>query len=140
MKLKMVGLGKMGFNLALNMKDHEVDVEGFDVNEEARKKAEESGIKSYETLKDLVSADQKDVIWVMLPAGKITNSVLDELSGLCKKGDIVIDGGNSDHRDSLKTAKKMEEKGIYFFDIGTSGGVYGARHGEFYVWRRSGSI
>lgn len=51
MKLKMVGLGKMGFNLALNMKDHEVDVEGFDVNEEARKKAEESGIKSYETLK-----------------------------------------------------------------------------------------
>ena len=52
MKLKMVGLGKMGFNLALNMKDHEVDVEGFDVNEEARKKAEESGIKSYETLKD----------------------------------------------------------------------------------------
>ena len=49
----------------------------------------------------------------MLPAGKITNSVLDELSGLCKKGDIVIDGGNSDHRDSLKTAKKMEEKGIY---------------------------
>lgn len=85
MKLKMVGLGKMGFNLALNMKDHEVDVEGFDVNEEARKKAEESGIKSYETLKGLVSADQKDVIWVMLPAGKITNSVLDELSGLCKR-------------------------------------------------------
>ena len=112
MKLKKVGLGKMGFNLALNMKDHEVDVEGFDVNEEARKKAEESGIKSYETLKDLVSADQKDVIWVMLPAGKITNSVLDELSGLCKKGDIVIDGGNSDHRDSLKTAKKMEEEFI----------------------------
>ena len=133
MKLKMVGLGKMGFNLALNMKDHEVDVEGFDVNEEARKKAEESGIKSYETLKDLVSADQKDVIWVMLPAGKITNSVLDELSGLCKKGDIVIDGGNSDHRDSLKTAKKMEEKGIYFFDIGTSGGVYGARHGASFM-------
>ena len=133
MKLKMVGLGKMGFNLALNLKDHEVDVEGFDVNEEARKKAEESGIKSYETLKGLVSADQKDVIWVMLPAGKITNSVLDELSGLCKKGDIVIDGGNSDHRDSLKTAKKMEEKGIYFFDIGTSGGVYGARHGASFM-------
>ena len=51
-------------------------------------------LNQYETLKGLVSADQKDVIWVMLPAGKITNSVLDELSGLCKKGDIVIDGGN----------------------------------------------
>ena len=55
------------------------------------------------------------------------------LADLCKKGDIVIDGGNSDHRDSLKTAKIMEEKGIYFFDIGTSGGVYGARHGASFM-------
>ena len=69
----------------------------------------------------------------MLPAGKITNSVLHELSQLCKEGDIVIDGGNSDHRDSLKTAEQMEEKGIYFFDIGTSGGVYGARHGASFM-------
>jgi 6-phosphogluconate dehydrogenase len=52
---------------------------------------------------------------------------------LCKANDIVIDGGNSDHRDSLKTAHLMEEKGIYFFDIGTSGGVYGARHGASFM-------
>lgn len=133
MKLKMVGLGKMGLNLALNMKEHGVDVEGFDVNEEARKKAESENIKTYASLEDAVSKDEKNVIWVMLPAGKITNSVLNQLVELCKVNDIVIDGGNSDHRDSLKTAHLMEEKGIYFFDIGTSGGVYGARHGASFM-------
>lgn len=133
MKLKMVGLGKMGLNLALNMKEHGVDVEGFDVNEEARKKAELENIKTYASLEDAVSKDEKNVIWVMLPAGKITNSVLNQLVELCKANDIVIDGGNSDHRDSLKTAHLMEEKGIYFFDIGTSGGVYGARHGASFM-------
>lgn len=133
MKLKMVGLGKMGLNLALNMKEHGVDVEGFDVNEEARKKAESENIETYASLEDAVSKDEKNVIWVMLPAGKITNSVLNQLVELCKANDIVIDGGNSDHRDSLKTAHLMEEKGIYFFDIGTSGGVYGARHGASFM-------
>ena len=133
MKLKMVGFGKMGLNLALNMKEHGVDVEGFDVNEEARKKAESENIKTYASLEDAVSKDEKNVIWVMLPAGKITNSVLNQLVELCKANDIVIDGGNSDHRDSLKTAHLMEEKGIYFFDIGTSGGVYGARHGASFM-------
>lgn len=133
MKLKMVGLGKMGLNLALNMKEHGVDVEGFDVNEETRKKAESENIKTYASLEDAVSKDEKNVIWVMLPAGKITNSVLNQLVELCKANDIVIDGGNSDHRDSLKTAHLMEEKGIYFFDIGTSGGVYGARHGASFM-------
>ena len=133
MKLKMVGMGKMGLNLALNMRDHEVEVEGFDVSEEARSKAEAENIKTYASLEEMVSEDEKNVIWVMLPAGKITNSVLHELSQLCKEGDIVIDGGNSDHRDSLKTAEQMEEKGIYFFDIGTSGGVYGARHGASFM-------
>ena len=133
MKLKMVGLGKMGLNLALNMKEHGVDVEGFDVNEEARQKAESENIKTYASLEDVASKDEKNVIWVMLPAGKITNSVLHQSVELCNANDIVIDGGNSDHRDSLKTAHLMEEKGIYFFDIGTSGGVYGARHGASFM-------
>lgn len=133
MKLKMVGLGKMGLNLALNMKEHGVDVEGFDVNEEARQKAESENIKTYASLEDVASKDEKNVIWVMLPAGKITNSVLHQLVELCNANDIVIDGGNSDHRDSLKTAQLMEKKGIYFFDIGTSGGVYGARHGASFM-------
>lgn len=133
MKVKMVGLGKMGLNLALNMRDHGVEAEGFDVSEETRLKAEAESIKTYASLEEMVSGNERNILWVMLPAGKITNSVLHELSQLCKEGDIVIDGGNSDHRDSLKTAEQMEEKGIYFFDIGTSGGVYGARHGASFM-------
>lgn len=133
MKVKMIGLGKMGQGLALNMKDHGHEVVGFDIGEEARKKAEEFGIQTYTSLSDMLTNDEKNVVWCMLPAGKITNGTLKEVSSYCKKGDIVIDGGNSDHRDSLKTAALMEEKGIYFFDIGTSGGVYGARHGASFM-------
>lgn len=133
MKVNMIGLGKMGFNLALNMKDHSIEVEGFDVNEETRRIAQEAGIKTYDKLEDILQGAEKKIIWVMLPAGKITNQVLLTLSSLCKKGDIIIDGGNSDHRDSLQMAKRMEEQGIYFFDNGTSGGVYGARHGASFM-------
>lgn len=133
MKIKMIGLGKMGLNLALNMKEHGVEVEGFDVNEDARMKAKEENIKAFANLEECIQQEEKNIVWVMLPAGNITNMVLHQVSILCKKGDIVIDGGNSDHRDSLKTADIMEGKGIYFFDIGTSGGVYGARHGASFM-------
>lgn len=133
MKVKMIGLGKMGLNLALNMKDHQVEVEGFDVNESARDKASVEGITTYADLEVMMNSGERNVVWVMLPAGNITNSVLAQLSTLCRKDDIIIDGGNSDHRDSLKTAELMKEKGIYFFDIGTSGGVYGARHGASFM-------
>lgn len=133
MKIKMIGLGKMGLNLALNMKDHNVEVEGFDVSEEARERASQSELTTYDKLEDIVKSDERNILWVMLPAGKITNSVLAQLIELCHENDVVIDGGNSDHRDSLKTAKRMEEKNIYFFDIGTSGGVYGARHGASFM-------
>lgn len=129
----MIGLGKMGLNLALNMKDHQVEVEGFDVNESARDKASVEGITTYADLEVMMNSGERNIVWVMLPAGNITNSVLAQLSTLCKKDDIIIDGGNSDHRDSLKTAELMKEKRIYFFDIGTSGGVYGARHGASFM-------
>ena len=133
MKVNMIGLGKMGLHLALNMMEHQVEVAGFDVNEEARKKAEEFGVSTVAALEDLMKLEERAIHWIMLPAGRITNEVLIQVMNLSKKGDIIIDGGNSDHRDSLKTAKQMEEKGIYFFDIGTSGGVYGARHGASFM-------
>lgn len=133
MKVKMIGLGKMGLNLALNMMEHDVEVEGFDVSEEAREKASASGIKTFAKLEDLVSADERNILWVMLPYGRITNEVLHALSRLCKTKDMIIDGGNSDYRDSLQMATMLEDKGIFFFDIGTSGGVYGARHGASFM-------
>lgn len=133
MKVKIIGLGRMGMNLALNMKDHNIEVEGYDVNESTREQAIQNNIKTYNSLNELIDLNEKNILWVMLPAGKITNCVLEDLVSLCNKGDIVIDGGNSDWRDSLKMAKLMEEKGVYFFDIGTSGGVHGARHGASFM-------
>lgn len=133
MKIKMIGLGKMGYNLALNMKNHGFDVWGYDVNENARNQAEKTGIHTCSNLNQMIDNDEQNIIWVMLPAGEITNCILLELCTMCKKGDIIIDGGNSDYRDSLKTEKVMTEKGIYFFDIGTSGGVYGALHGASFM-------
>lgn len=133
MKVKMIGLGKMGYNLALNMINHGIEVVGYDVNENARSNAEQAGIQTYEKLSQIVEETKQNIIWVMLPAGKITNQVLSDLSLLCSQNDIIIDGGNSDYRDSLKTEKMMKEKGIYFFDIGTSGGVYGALNGASFM-------
>lgn len=133
MKVKMIGLGKMGLNLALNMKEHHVEVEGFDVSEEMRSKGLENGIRIFEKKEEMIVSDEQNIIWVMLPAGKITNGVLHEVLTLCHKGDIVIDGGNSDYRDSVKIAEKFKDRGISFIDIGTSGGVDGARNGASFM-------
>lgn len=132
MNIKMIGLGKMGLNLALNMIDHHHSVTGFDVSDHAKLLAQEEGLRTVDSIASLIE-EEKNILWVMLPAGSITNHVLDELVSLCHPGDIVIDGGNSDYRDSLKTQEKMQLKGIYFFDVGTSGGVYGARHGASFM-------
>lgn len=133
MKIKMVGLGKMGLNLALNMMEHHVDVVGFDVNEDVRNKAQAHGIHVYPKITQLITHHEQNIVWVMLPAGHITQMVLQELSEIAQNGDIIIDGGNSDYRDSIKAGQQFQEKGISFIDIGTSGGVSGARHGASFM-------
>ncbi|WP_102279214.1 phosphogluconate dehydrogenase (NAD(+)-dependent, decarboxylating) [[Lactobacillus] timonensis] len=133
MKVYMIGLGKMGFNLAENMTDNGHTVIGYDVSDAARQKAQEAGLQLIDNLEDLEKDNSQKTIWVMLPAGKITNSVLKQLEGIADKGDVVIDGGNSDYHDSLDRAKEFSELGIHFMDIGTSGGTYGARHGASFM-------
>lgn len=127
MEIYLVGLGKMGYNLAQNMRDHGHEVIGFDVSKETTMKAEKEGFSTLASLTKL--PDRKKVIWVMLPAGRITNSVLDSIKTNIEDGDIVIDGGNSNYKDSIRQAQEFSELGAYFLDIGTSGGVYGARNG-----------
>lgn len=129
MLIKLIGLGKMGFNLALNMKDNGIDVVGYDITEAALSKANENDIQTSKDLNDLISNKDRNIVWVMLPAGNITNNTITELSKILNKNDIVIDGGNSNYKDSLQNAQILEEKEIYFFDVGTSGGVNGARNG-----------
>lgn len=130
MQIGMIGLGKMGLNLMMNLRDNGVDVMGYDVNPTMRQTAIDCGLTIYEDLNVFANSfTDRKIIWVMVPAGKITDSVIHQLSHLCKAGDIIIDGGNSFYQDSVRHANQLKEKGIYFLDCGTSGGTSGARNG-----------
>ncbi|WP_409303388.1 phosphogluconate dehydrogenase (NAD(+)-dependent, decarboxylating) [Peribacillus sp. SCS-155] len=129
MKLGLIGLGKMGYNLSLNiMRNHEVVA--FDVEQENVKKVSAEGGIGASSIKELVeNLEGRRVVWMMVPAGNITENVLGELKGLLASGDIVIDGGNSNYKDSIRRGKELQELGIHFLDVGTSGGMEGARNG-----------
>lgn len=130
MHIGLIGLGKMGFNLGLNLLDNNFDVVAFDVSEEARAKFAETKGSAAGSLKELVEQlPSPKIIWSMVPAGEITDKVLEELKGYLSKGDILMDGGNSNYKQSVERAKVFAESGIHFFDVGTSGGTDGARHG-----------
>lgn len=134
MKIAVIGLGKMGLGLAENMKDHGIDVIGFDISETARKNAEENGIAAKASVEEVLNdLDDAKIVWSMLPAGKITDEMMEKLSILLNPKDIVIDGGNSNYKDSLKHYDLLKNKGIYFLDAGTSGGMNGARYGANYM-------
>ncbi|KHD85279.1 phosphogluconate dehydrogenase (NAD(+)-dependent, decarboxylating) [Heyndrickxia ginsengihumi] len=130
MKLGLIGLGKMGYNLALNMKDKGHEVVANDVSKEALERIAKEGIEVAETYEDLVAKlPSPKVIWLMVPAGDITEKVLNSISGYLSEKDIIIDGGNSNYKESIRRGKELKEKGIYFLDCGTSGGMEGARNG-----------
>lgn len=130
MNIGMIGLGKMGFNLALNLKNNGHAVESFDLSEDARKRAAEEGINTAGSIDELLNKlEAPHVVWVMVPAGKPTDAVVSELIDKMKADDIIIEGGNSNYHASMKRAQKAAEKGIHFLDVGTSGGTSGANQG-----------
>lgn len=130
MNIGIVGLGKMGYNLALNLKDHNHEVTAFDKDQNAVERIKGEGITGVASIEELVQNLPKPrVVWLMVPAGNITEMVIEEASTSLEAGDILIDGGNSNYKDSIRRAEQLAEKGIYFFDCGTSGGTEGARHG-----------
>ncbi|MDO6656462.1 MULTISPECIES: phosphogluconate dehydrogenase (NAD(+)-dependent, decarboxylating) [Bacillales] len=130
MNVGLIGLGKMGYNLALNLRDHGHNVVVNDANDEQVQKMNEEGFNGKSSLKDVVEAlETPRILWMMVPAGEITQAVTTELSTLLDRGDIVIDGGNSHYKDSKSRGEMLLEKGISFFDVGTSGGKSGARNG-----------
>lgn len=129
MEVGIIGLGKMGSNLAFNLRDQGYDVKGMDVSEEALIAAEKEGVATFQTVDELMASFKgKRVIWLMLPAGNLTENVLDYILPLLVPHDIVIEGGNSNYKDSIRRAEKFAEKEISYFDCGTSGGVSGARN------------
>lgn len=139
MKFGMIGLGKMGMNLVKNAVDHDIEVVAYDVNQTAlaRVKNYSEKITAVDNLEKLLtelnpsanSLGQPRIIWVMVPAGNPTNSIIETLSEKMSAGDILIDGGNSNYKDNLKQNEILKAKGIKFFDAGTSGGTSGARQG-----------
>ncbi|MFB4167298.1 phosphogluconate dehydrogenase (NAD(+)-dependent, decarboxylating) [Virgibacillus sp. JSM 102003] len=127
MKLGIIGLGKMGYNLALNLADHNHEVVGYDNKSVDAVDGQLQIKKSIKDLVDELPSPRK--IWLMVPAGEITESVINELAPLLDEGDLLIDGGNSNYKDTLRRAESLKVKGIYLFDCGTSGGTDGARNG-----------
>jgi 6-phosphogluconate dehydrogenase len=130
MKLGMIGLGKMGANMAERLLDGGHKVTGFDPNADARKALETKGALSADSLAALVKAlPTPRVLWLMVPSGQITDDTVNALLPLLAAGDTVIDGGNSNYKDTLRRAKRYAEHGLGYVDCGTSGGVWGLREG-----------
>jgi 6-phosphogluconate dehydrogenase len=130
MQLGMVGLGRMGANIVRRlMRDgHECVV--YDVNSEAVAALASEGATGAETLDDFVAKlDLPRAAWVMVPAGEITESSVNELASRMDAGDAIIDGGNSYYRDDIRRSAELGERGIDYIDCGTSGGVFGLERG-----------
>lgn len=130
MQIGLIGLGRMGFNLALNMRDKGHEVVCFNRSKEKVEEAIKVGLNGVSSIEELVNRlEGRRVIWIMLPAGQIIDQIIDVLIPLLNKNDIIIDGGNSNYKDTLERYETLKLKGIDFVDVGTSGGIDGARNG-----------
>ncbi len=130
MQIGIIGLGKMGANITrrLQRAGHQCVV--FDTNPAAIKNLVAEGAQGADTLQAMVQALKTPrAIWLMLPAGEITENAVNDLATLMAKGDILIDGGNSFYKDDVRRAKMLAEPGIHYIDVGTSGGVWGLERG-----------
>jgi 6-phosphogluconate dehydrogenase len=130
----MIGLGTMGRNLLLNMSDHGVAGAGYDKDATKGKlleqESKQGNVKGFSDIKEFVtSLKSPKAIMMLVPAGKIVDSVIEELLPLLNKGDMIIDGGNSHFTDTDRRVNYLEAKGFHFFGMGVSGGEEGARRG-----------
>lgn len=133
-ELGMIGLGTMGRNLLLNMADHGFSVAGYDTDptkiEQLEKEGKQGFVKGFLNLKEFLnSLKSPRAIMLLVPAGKIVDSVISELIPLINKGDLIIDGGNSHFSDTERRVAELENLGFHFFGMGISGGEKGARNG-----------
>ena len=131
MQIGMVGLGRMGANMARRMARNGAQVAAFDLSPAARGAlAQENRVTAHAELKALVAAlPAPRVVWVMLPSGEITEQALQTLTTLLAKGDVLVDGGNANYKDSQRRAAWIAGRGLGFVDAGVSGGVWGLENG-----------
>jgi 6-phosphogluconate dehydrogenase len=130
MELGIVGLGRMGANMARRLMKDGHTIVAYDVSADAVKTMEGEGATGASSLQDL--ADKLTAprsVWIMVPAGEITEETVEGLEGVLESGDAIIDGGNSYYRDDMRRAKRASDLGIDYVDCGTSGGVFGLERG-----------
>jgi 6-phosphogluconate dehydrogenase len=129
-ELGMIGLGRMGGNMAQRLLLGGHRVVTYDRNKEAVAASKSKGAAGASSLEDLVERlAQPRAVWVMVPAGQPTEDTIDSLIPLLSRGDAVLDGGNANYKDSMRRGEKLAEHGIDFMDVGTSGGIWGLTEG-----------
>lgn len=130
MKIGMVGLGKMGGNMARRLLKNGTAVAAYNRSPEKTRELAKAGGEEACSLEELVAKlDKPAAVWLMLPSGKPTEDTVLELSNLLVPGDLVIEGGNSNYKDSVRRAGLLKNKGISFMDVGVSGGIWGLEEG-----------
>ncbi|GAB4451777.1 MAG: decarboxylating 6-phosphogluconate dehydrogenase [Armatimonadaceae bacterium] len=131
MEVGIIGLGRMGENMGVRLLRNGHTVFGMDLSEESRAHAKGQGIETTDSVANLAAlfTGAPRIFWLMVPAGKITAAVVQEVAEVAKPGDIVVDGGNSNYKESLQNAEVLAARGMHFLDCGTSGGVWGLENG-----------
>ena len=130
MRVGIIGLGRMGGNIARRLIRGGHEIVGFDRNAVAVAALSAEGVTVAESLDELAARlEEPRIFWVMLPAGPVTESTIEALIPLAAPGDIIIDGGNSFYKDDIRRAKLCAMKSLHYVDVGTSGGVWGLQRG-----------
>ena len=130
MDIGMIGLGKMGANMVIRLLKGGHRVVVYDVNEASIQAVESLGANAAHALNELVEKLLAPrLVWLMVPSGKITEDTINALAGQLAPGDTLIDGGNSNYKDSMRHSAQLGERGINFIDVGTSGGIWGLTEG-----------
>nr|MBC7244440.1 decarboxylating 6-phosphogluconate dehydrogenase [Chloroflexota bacterium] len=130
MELGMIGLGRMGGNMARRLLRAGHRVVGYDSDPQKVQDLVQEGVKGARSLADVVDKLRPPrIVWCMLPAGEATESAIEALIPLLDKGDVIIDGGNANYKDTLRRSAHVREHGLHFVDVGTSGGIWGLTEG-----------
>jgi 6-phosphogluconate dehydrogenase len=131
MQIGMIGLGRMGGNMARRLALGGADVVAFDRSAQARESlAQVKGVATVASLAELVQRLKAPrILWLMLPAGAVTEETLSSVASLLASGDLVVDGGNAHYRDAQRRAQTLAQRGVQFADAGVSGGVWGLEYG-----------
>lgn len=134
MKLGLIGLGKMGYPLSLNMKEKGHQVIAYNRSKAKRDAINQEGVETAGSIEELIKAlEQPRTVWMMVPSGDTVEKLIDQLIPLLDENDLIIDGGNSFYKDTVNRHLKLKEHGIGYIDVGTSGGVDGARNGACFM-------